>query len=491
MAKQGLYYDEPIIFEKSIPGRKAYSLPQNDCPAQDLSSLAPYRRKEAAGLPEISELEVVRHFTRISTKNFSVDAGFYPLGSCTMKYNPRLNEAVAKLDGFNGIHPYQPISTMQGSLELMFELAKDLAEITGMDEVTLQPAAGAHGELCGIKLIQAFHEKNGDTKRKKVIIPDSGHGTNPATAAVAGFEVYQIKSTPEGFVDLEELKNACDDTVAAIMLTNPNTLGMFEKDIVEIAKMVHDVGGLLYYDGANTNAIMGYVRPGDMGFDVVHLNLHKTFATPHGGGGPGAGPVGVKAFLKPFLPKPLICYNEKTASYYLEYDCPDSLGRMKTFCGNFAVLVRAYAYIRALGGKGLKNASELAVLNANYMKSCISEFLNAPQAGTCMHEFIVNPANLKDQGVHTSDIAKRIIDFGYHPPTIYFPLIVEEAMMFEPTETESKETMDDFIRVLAAIVDECRTNPEIVKTAPHNAPIDRIDDVKACRELNIRWEKTE
>lgn len=482
---------EKLIFELSSPGRRGYSLPAVDVPEQEVSALIPqeYLRTEAPELPEVSEVDVVRHFTRLSQQNFGVDTGFYPLGSCTMKYNPKVNEEMARLSGFSRIHPYQPEETVQGALQMMYELAGYLAEVTGMAKVTLQPAAGAHGELTGLKIIKAYHQHRGDTKRTKVIVPDSSHGTNPATAAVAGFKIVEIKSNADGDVDLEALKQAVNEETAALMLTNPSTLGMFETNIEAIAKIVHDAGGLLYYDGANTNAIMGYARPGDMGFDVVHLNLHKTFSTPHGGGGPGAGPVGVKEFLTQYLPKPTVEYNADEDKYYLNYDLPYSIGRMKAFYGNFGVLVKAYTYIRALGAEGLKEATENAVLNANYLKKLVAQYYYSPFDRHCKHEFIVTPKNLKEYGVHTLDIAKRLLDYGFHPPTIYFPLIVEEAMMFEPTETESKETLDGFAEAMAKIAEECKENPELVRTAPHSTVVGRLDEVRAARQPDLRWKK--
>lgn len=494
MSKDLFSQTEPFIFEKSKPGHKAYFLPKLEVPKVEKDTILPakYLRKEAADLPELSEIDIVRHFTHLSNKNFGVDTGFYPLGSCTMKYNPKLNENTARLPGFSWLHPYQPVETVQGALQLMYELQISLAEITGMDKVTLQPAAGAHGELTGIKIIKAYHDKKGDTKRTKIIVPDSAHGTNPATARMAGFDTIEIKSSPEGDIDLDALRAVVGDDTAGLMLTNPSTLGLFERNIKEIAKIIHNAGGLLYYDGANTNAIMGITRPGDMGFDVVHLNLHKTFSTPHGGGGPGSGPVGVKTFLADFLPVPTIEYNPKEDEYYKNYNIPHTIGRMKSFYGNFPVLVRAYTYIRALGGEGLKKSSQYAVLNANYLKKIVSKHLSVEAPDRfCMHEFIATPKNIHETGVHTLDLAKRIIDYGYHPPTIYFPLIVEEAMMMEPTETEGKDELDKFAEVIGAIVDECRTTPDVVKNAPHTTYLRRLDEVKAAREPNLRYRKPE
>jgi glycine dehydrogenase subunit 2 len=482
---------ESLIFEKSTPGHKAYFLPKNDVPSKNIEDLLPqsFLRQEEPELPEVSEIDVVRHFTRLSNMNFGVDTGFYPLGSCTMKYNPKLNEATARFFKFSLLHPYQPQETVQGALQLMYELANSLAEIAGMDKVTLQPAAGAHGELAGLKIIQAYHEKRGDFKRTKVIVPDSAHGTNPATAVVAGFKTVEIKSKDNGDIDLEALKAVVNEETAALMLTNPSTLGMFESQIEEIAKIVHDAGGLLYYDGANTNAIMGITRAGDMGFDVVHFNLHKTFSTPHGGGGPGSGPVGVKEFLAPFLPKPTVEYDVEHDQYYFDNDLPDSIGKMKAFYGNFNVLVKAYTYIRALGSDGLKEASEMAVLNANYIKKRLENHYNLNKDRHCMHEFVMNPGELKAQGIRTLDIAKRLLDYGYHPPTVYFPLIVEEAMMIEPTETESRATLDEFADALIKIAEEAKNDPEIVKSAPHNTMVGRLDETRAAKQLDIRWKK--
>ena len=479
---------EKLIFELSREGRKAYSLPALDVPEKNIEELLPseYLREEAPELPEVSELELVRHYTLLSKKNYSIDSGFYPLGSCTMKYNPKINEDMAANPGFSKIHPYQPEETVQGALELMYNLSKSLCEITGMDEVTLQPAAGAHGELAGLMLIKAYHEKRGDLKRKKIIVPDSAHGTNPASAAVAGFQVVEVKSLKDGSVDVESLKEVLNDEIAGLMLTNPSTLGIFERNIKEIAELVHEAGGLLYYDGANLNAIMGITRPGDMGFDVCHLNLHKTFSTPHGGGGPGAGPVGVKKELIPFLPVPMIGKKDK---FYLDYDYPDSIGKIKNFYGNFGVLVRAYTYILSMGGNGLKEASESAVLNANYLKERLKDSYKLPIDTPCKHEVVFAGLKDKSTGVSTLEVAKRLIDYGFHPPTVYFPLIVDSALMMEPTETESKETMDAFIEAMEAIAKEAKENPEIFKTAPHNSPVRRIDEVRAARNPVLKWTK--
>ena len=492
MSKDLFNQTEALIFDKSRPGHKAYFLPEMHIEKLDKNKVLPSHliRKTEADLPEVSEIDVVRHFTHLSNKNFGVDTGFYPLGSCTMKYNPKLNENTARLPGFSWLHPYQPVETVQGALQLMYLLQLSLAEITGMDKVTLQPAAGAHGELAGIKIIKAYHDSRGDSKRTKIIVPDSAHGTNPATATMAGFQVVEIKSSPEGDIDLDALKAVVGDDTAGFMLTNPSTLGLFERNIKQIAEIIHGAGGLLYYDGANTNAIMGITRPGDMGFDVVHVNLHKTFATPHGGGGPGSGPVGVKEFLAKFLPIPTVEYVAHKDKYIFNYDKPESIGRMKSFYGNFPVIVRAYTYIRALGADGLKLSSQYAVLNANYLKKLVGKHLavEAPDR-FCMHEFICTPKNIHETGVHTLDIAKRMIDYGYHPPTIYFPLIVEEAMMIEPTETEGIETLKEFADVVAAIVNECKTDADLVKNAPHSTYLKRLDEVKAVREPNLRYRR--
>ncbi|EJY55934.1 glycine dehydrogenase subunit 2 [Alicyclobacillus hesperidum URH17-3-68] len=477
---------EPLIFEWSRPGRRAYTLPDLDVPESGAEELAPFLRSEPANLPEVSELDVVRHYTALSQKNHGVDSGFYPLGSCTMKYNPKRNERAARLDGFARIHPLAPTQTVQGALQLMYELQNDLAAITGMDAVSLQPAAGAHGEWTGLMMIREYHRRRGDVGRDKVIVPDSAHGTNPASVSMAGLRVITVPSREDGRVDLDVLRRTVGPDTAALMLTNPSTLGLFESDILEIANIVHEAGGLLYYDGANMNAILGYARPGDMGFDVVHLNLHKTFSTPHGGGGPGAGPVGVKQFLEPYLPKPVIVrYNNR---YDWNWDRPLSIGKVKGFFGNFGILVRAYAYIRTLGPDGLKMVSESAVLAANYLLSQLSDVYEAPFAGPCKHEFVLSGARQKQQGVRTLDLAKRLIDFGIHPPTIYFPLIVDECLMIEPTECESKETLDQFIAAMRQVAEEAATDPELVKSAPHRTIVGRLDEVTAARSPVLRYQ---
>lgn len=484
-----MHKHQPLIFENSTPGRIGYSLPEMDIPELDVSELIPadYIRSEPAKLPEVSELDIMRHYTALSKRNHGLDSGFYPLGSCTMKYNPKINENVARFSGFAHIHPLQDESSVQGALELMYDLQQHLIEITGMDEVTLQPAAGAHGEWTGLMMIRAFHEANGDVNRSKVIVPDSAHGTNPASATVAGFETITVKSDENGLVDLEDLRRVVGEDTAALMLTNPNTLGLFEENILEMAKIVHDAGGKLYYDGANLNAVLSKARPGDMGFDVVHLNLHKTFTGPHGGGGPGSGPVGVKTDLIPYLPKPVI--TKVGEEYVFDYDRPLSIGRVKPHYGNFGINVRAYTYIRSMGPDGLKAVTENAVLNANYMMRRLAEYYDLPFDRHCKHEFVLSGRRQKKLGVRTLDIAKRLLDFGYHPPTIYFPLNVEECIMIEPTETESKETLDQFIDAMIQIAKEAEETPEIVQEAPHTTVIGRLDETLAARKPVLRYIK--
>lgn len=477
-----------LIFEQSVPGRTGVSLPAIDVPEEEIESLIPaeYLRQGPPGLPEVSEVEAARHFTRLSRRNFGVDTGFYPLGSCTMKYNPKVNEDVARLNGFARIHPYQSADTVQGCLELLHHMDRCLSELTGMARVSLQPAAGAHGELTGLMMIKAYHENRGEGHRKKIIVPDSSHGTNPASAQMAGLEIVEIKSGKNGRLDLDDLRKAVDGQVAGIMLTNPNTLGLFESDIGEIAEIVHSAGGLLYNDGANANAILGISTPGDMGFDVVHLNLHKSFAAPHGGGGPGSGPVGVKEHLAPFLPKPLVEMKED-GSYYLEYNRPLSIGKVKSFYGNFGVVVKAYAYILTMGPEGLQQVAEDAVLNANFLMKRLKEYYDLPYDQTCKHEFVLSGSRQKEKGVNTEDIAKRLLDYGYHPPTVYFPLIVKEALMIEPTETENLETLERFIEAMIQIAREVDEEPEKVKLAPHTTVVGRLDAVKAARKPVLRW----
>jgi glycine dehydrogenase subunit 2 len=477
---------QSTIFEISKPGRFALDLPKSDVPTYEIETLVPANllRSKYAELPEVSQPDVMRHYTALSNRNFGVDSGFYPLGSCTMKYNPKVNEDVCRYPGFADIHPLQDVESTQGALELLYQMEQYLAEIAGMDAVTMQPVAGAHGELTGLKLIRQYHRSRGEV-RTKVIVPDSAHGTNPATATVCGLEIVEIKSNDDGSINLDALKAAVGLDTAALMLTNPSTLGLFEKNIKEIAQIVHAAGGLLYYDGANTNAVMGIVRPGDMGFDVVHINLHKTFSTPHGGGGPGSGPVGVKKELIPFLPVPIVTLDG--GKYDLEYDRPLSIGRMHSFYGNFGVIVRAYAYIRTMGPDGLRQASEDAVLNANYCLSQLREDYYAPFDRYSMHECIITSKNQKQFGVKTLDIAKRLLDYGYHPPTIYFPLIVDEAIMIEPTETESKETLDGFIKAMREIAKEARTDVTQILNAPHDTVVGRLDETAAARKPVVRW----
>ncbi len=481
--------NQQLIFEMSSPGRIGYSLPELDVPVKKLEDLIPdgYIREEEPELPEVSELDIMRHYTALSKRNHGVDSGFYPLGSCTMKYNPKINENVARYNGFAHIHPLQDESSVQGALELMHDLQEHLVEITGMDEVTLQPAAGAHGEWTGLMMIRAFHESKGDVKRTKVIVPDSAHGTNPASATVAGFETVTVKSNENGLVDIEDLKKVVGPDTAALMLTNPNTLGLFEENIIEMAEIVHGAGGKLYYDGANLNAVLSKARPGDMGFDVVHLNLHKTFTGPHGGGGPGSGPVGVSADLASFLPKPVL--TKQNDAYVFDYDRPQSIGRVKPYYGNFGINVRAYTYIRSMGPDGLKAVTENAVLNANYMMRRLAEYYDLPYDRHCKHEFVLSGRRQKKLGVRTLDIAKRLLDFGYHPPTIYFPLNVEECIMIEPTETESKETLDAFIDAMIQIARETEENPEVVQEAPHTTVIGRLDETTAARKPILRYYK--
>lgn len=480
-------YDK-LIFELSKSGRKAYRLPPLDIEDSNIEDYIPkeFINKDELKLPEVNEVEIIRHFTNLSSKNYGLDTGFYPLGSCTMKYNPKINESMARIDGFAKIHPYQDEDCIQGSLQLMYELDEALCEIAGMDKMTLQPAAGAHGELTAIMIIKAYHEKNGDTKRNKIIVPDSAHGTNPATAAMAGYKIVEVKSTEKGLVDTEALKEIVGDDTAGLMLTNPNTLGLFEKDIKEIAKIVHDAGGQLYYDGANANAILGHARPGDMGFDAVHFNIHKTFSTPHGGGGPGSGPVGVKKHLMEFLPVPTI--DKKEEKYFLNYDYPNSIGKVKDFYGHFAILVRAYTYILTMGRDGLKKVSEMAVLNANYLLSQLKDDYYLPIDTIYKHEFVLGGLKGDLPEATTLDIAKRLLDFGYHPPTVYFPLIISEAMMIEPTETESKETLDGFADAMKKIAREAKEDSRILKEAPHDTLVRRPDETMAARNPILRYE---
>jgi glycine dehydrogenase subunit 2 len=483
---------ESLIFEKGAPGRRAATMPEMDVPFVALEDIIPANllRQEPAPLPEVSEIEVVRHYTHLSQRNFGVDTGFYPLGSCTMKYNPKLNEDIAALPGFARIHPLQPASTVQGAIQVVYELEQYLAEISGMTRVTLQPSAGAHGELTGLMLIKAYHQSQGEGHRNLVIIPDNAHGTNPASSTLADYRVVEVKTeTKTGGIDMEHLETILESNasnIAAIMMTNPNTLGLFDANILEIAQRVHEVGGQLYYDGANANAVLGITRPGDMGFDVVHFNLHKTCSTPHGGGGPGAGPIGVKEHLEVFLPGPLPAQNEQ--GYYWEEVGPQSIGKVRANVGNFGVLVRAYTYIRSNGPDGLRHVAESAILNANYLKYELASDYEIAYPITCQHEFVATAQRQKDEGGVTAlDIAKRLLDFGMYAPTVYFPLIVHEAMMIEPTETETRETLDYFVTIMRQIAEESRSNPEVVKTAPHTTVVGRLDQALAARKPNLRW----
>lgn len=472
-----------LIFELSHEGRKGYSLPENTFGNYELPLCA--RRKTDAELPQCDELTVVRHYTNHSENNFGVNNGFYPLGSCTMKYNPIVNEETAAMPGFAALHPLQPAETCQGALEAYYNMQKALSDITGLSEFTLNPFAGAHGELTGLMIIRAYHQHNEDHKRTKVLVPDSAHGTNPASAAVCGLEVVEVKSTPDGLVDVDDLKTHLDDTIAAMMMTNPNTLGLFESDIPEIARLVHECGALMYYDGANLNPMLGACRPGDMGFDVMHINLHKTFSTPHGGGGPGSGPVGVGKGLEQFLPRPRVVKDGSEYKMDTEY-AGISVGE---FLGNFATMLRAYTYILSLGKENLPMVGPLATLNANYIKESLKDAYELPITGVCKHEFVFNGLKDKSTGVTTMDVAKRLLDYGYHAPTIYFPLLFHEAMMIEPTENESIDTLDCFIDVMHRIAMEAAETPDIVKTAPHNTPIGRVDDVLAAKHPILTYKQ--
>lgn len=472
-------YDK-LIFELTKPGKIGYSLPNDDVKSYEIDSNL-LRKKEVI-LPEVSELDVVRHYTNLSKKNYGVDQGFYPLGSCTMKYNPKINDEVIKNEAFLNLHPYQDVDSIQGSLEVYYRLSKYLGELTGFDQFTFNGFAGAHGELTGLMIMKEYHIQRNDHKRNKVIIPITAHGTNPATASVCGMEVIEVKSNEKGLVNVEDLKALMSDEIAGIMLTNPNTLGLYEEDIIEIAKVVHDNGGLLYYDGANLNALLGYARPGDMGFDILHLNLHKTFSTPHGGGGPGSGPVGVKKDLIKYLPNPQVIYKDGKYSFY---NSPESIGHISGFYGNFLVVLRAFSYLLTLGKENVPNVSRLSVLNANYLKASLEDVFNLPIKTHCMHEVVFD--GLKNGGATTLDVAKRLLDYGYHPPTIYFPLIFHQSIMIEPTEVESKDTLDEFIDVMHKISEEAQTNPEILKTAPHNTPVRRLDEATAARKPIIKY----
>lgn len=483
-------YYGTLIFELSKPGRKGYSLPKNELSDYSIAQLPEnLLRQEAPALPEVDELTVVRHYTNMSNNNFGVDTGFYPLGSCTMKYNPKINEEMAAHPQFTQLHPLQNVETVQGALAAYYQLQRSLSEIAGMAEFTLNPFAGAHGELTGLMVIRRYHESRADAKRTKIIVPDSAHGTNPASAAVCGLDVVEVKSKPDGRVDVEDLKPLLDDTIAGMMMTNPNTLGLFENNIAEIAKLVHDCGGLMYYDGANLNPMLGKCRPGDIGFDVMHINLHKTFSTPHGGGGPGSGPIGVREGLEQFLPNPRVTCEfdeDGMVDYKIEMG-GESLGCISGFLGNFGVMMRALAYIVTLGSDNLKWVGPLATLNANYIKESLKDCYELPIEGVCKHEFVFDGLKDKSTGVTTLDVAKRLLDYGYHAPTIYFPLLFHQALMIEPTESESKETLDGFIAVMRKIAQEATENPELVKTAPHSTPVQRLDDTKAALKQIVTW----
>jgi glycine cleavage system P protein (glycine dehydrogenase) subunit 2 len=485
---------EPVltIYERSRPGRRAFVAPQLDVPERPLDELLPQhlRRDQPAQLPEVSEPELVRHYNGLSKRNFDLDSGFYPLGSCTMKHNPKLHERVAALPGNARLHPLQDPRRAQGALELMFNLQQALAEIAGLPHVSLQPSAGSHGELAGVLLTRAYHEDRGE-HRTKVLTPDTAHGTNPATVTMAGYEVVKVGTAPDGGVDLDDLRAKADDQVACLMLTNPNTLGLFDANIEEIARIVHGVGATLYYDGANLNAIMGITRPGDMGFDIVHFNLHKSFTQPHGGGGPGAGPIAVSERIEPFLPRPQVVRQDDD-TFGLDYERPKSIGRLRGFQGNYGVFVRSYAYIRSLGAAGLKDASETAVLNANYLlallkRAGVAEYLPVAYDRICMHEFVLSGAPMKRElQIKTLDLAKRLLDFGVHPPTVYFPLLVDEALLIEPTETETKETLERFADVIAAILLEAAEDPDVARNAPYTTPVRRLDEAAAAKRPKIR-----
>jgi len=478
---------EKLIFEKSRTGRKGYTLPEQDVPKLGYNSIIPNHllRKVSAPLPEVSENEISRHYIKLSKLNYNIEEGLYPLGSCTMKYNPKVNEKVAGFSGFADLHPCSQDEHSQGALQLMHELGEGLMEITGLQGYSLQPAAGSQGELTGILMIRAYHIDRNDTKRNVILMPDSAHGTNPASAAIAGYKIVSIKSREDGRIDVDDLRSKANDEVAGIMITNPSTIGIFEKDIEVIEKIVHGCGGLLYMDGANLNALLGIVRPGDMGFDCVHINLHKTFSTPHGGGGPGAGPICVSDKLVPYLPVPQI--KKVNDKFVIIRETEKSIGSMHTFYGNFGVLVRAYTYMRMLGKVGLCEVSKNAIINANYIMKLMEDNYEMPYNEFCMHEFVCSADRQKELGVSAKDIAKRLLDCGFHAPTIYFPLIVHEAMLIEPTETETKESLELFAETMNKIAEEARTNPELVTTAPLTAPVKRLDDALAARKLNVKW----
>jgi glycine dehydrogenase subunit 2 len=479
---------EKLIFEKSVTGRRGVTFPTEGLEGFSIDQVLPkkHQREVSLPLPEVSENELMRHYTRLSHENYGVDTGFYPLGSCTMKYNPKIHEDVARFAGFSQIHPLQSEETVQGALQLLFELERILAEIAGMAQVSLQPVAGAQGELTGMLITRAYHKSQG-RQRKKVVIPDSAHGTNPASAALAGYTIQTVRSNSEGLIDLDDLVKVVDEDTAAFMLTNPNTLGLFERQIGKIREIIHQAGALMYLDGANLNALLGLTRPGDMGFDIVHFNLHKTFSTPHGGGGPGAGPVGVAAALIPFLPTPMVL--EKEGRYYLDSKRPQSVGRVHGFYGNFGILVRAYTYIRRLGAEGLSAISRNAIINANYLKKRLEGSYPVPFDRPCMHEFVLSAKKFRDKGVHAWDIAKRLIDYGFYPPTVNFPLIIEEALMIETPESEPRETLDAFAEVMLKIRKEIDETPEKVTGAPHTRPVGRMDEVQAAKRLDVRYQE--
>lgn len=483
---QSMQGETQLIFEQSRPGRSGYQVPR--APDGPTAQAIPesVRRNTPLRLPEVSENMAVRHYTNLSVRNHHIDRDFYPLGSCTMKYNPKVNEDMAALPGFAALHPFQPAVTVQGAIQVMHELSQALIEVTGMDSITLQPAAGAQGELTALLMFRAYHTKNGNPRRR-VIIPDSAHGTNPASIVIAGYEVTELASGPDGLVDINALRKALDTDVAALMITNPNTVGLFERRIAEIIDLVHSVGGLVYMDGANLNALLGITRPGDAGFDACHINLHKTFSTPHGGGGPGSGPVAVKANLEPFLPKPVLQVNHESFSW--NWNRPDSIGHIHTFYGNFGMHVRALTYIMTCGRDGLTGISENAIINANYLRAKLAGTYEVPYNTACMHEVVLSGDLQKAKGVRTTDIAKRLLDYGFHPPTVYFPLIVHEALMIEPTESESRETLDEFIDVMLRIDREAGEDPNMLKSAPYTTPVRRLDEALAARNLDIRFYK--
>jgi glycine dehydrogenase subunit 2 len=472
-----------LVYEKTVPGRTAYTLPRHDLPVPEIP--AALARQEPARLPEVSEPELVRHFTALTTRNFGVDTGFYPLGSCTMKHNPRVNEVVVRLPGFADLHPLQEEDGSQGALELMWRLQEILAEVCGLDSVSLQPAAGSQGELTGLMLMHAYFADRGeDDTRRRIVVPDTAHGTNPASVTMAGYELVQVATDPRGNIDLDDLRGKVDETTAGLMLTNPSTLGLFDEGIEEVTKMFHGAGALMYYDGANLNAVCGIARPGDMGFDIVHINLHKTFSQPHGGGGPGGGPIAVRDVLEPFLPVPQVVRSGD--GFGFDFERPKTIGKVRGFSGPFGVFVRSYAFIRSYG-PALRQMSEAAVLNANYLLALVRGAYDLPYDRLCMHEFVLSARTLKrEHGITALDVAKRLMDYGFHPPTIYFPLVVPEALMIEPTETEAKETLDEFAEAMRAIAAEARNDPDLLRAAPHSQPVGRLDEVKAVKELVVK-----